>query len=76
MHNLPKGKWIVLDALKSDSNLPKRDCIICFIESFLKIMKNGFYFKSFFLHYFWSYRENGPIRKISLISKFMISQPG
>ena len=44
MHNLPKGKWIVLDALKSDSNLPKRDCIICFIESFLKIMKNGFYF--------------------------------
>ena len=44
MHNLPKGKWIVLDVLKSDSNLPKRDCIICFIESFFKIMKNGFYF--------------------------------
>ena len=29
--------------LKSDSHLPKQ-CVICFIESPLKMMKNGFYF--------------------------------
>ena len=29
--------------LKSDSHLPKK-CVICFIESALKVMKNAFYF--------------------------------
>ena len=32
--------------LKSDSHLPKKKCIICFIESPLKMMKNAFYFIS------------------------------
>ena len=30
--------------LKLDSHLPKKICVICFIESPLKIMKNVFYF--------------------------------
>ena len=31
-------------SLKSDSHLPKKICVICLIESPLKIMKNAFYF--------------------------------
>ena len=36
--------------LKSDSHLPKK-CVICFIESTLKMMRNTFYFifKALFL---------------------------
>ena len=30
--------------LKSDSHLPKKICVICFIESPLKMIKNTFYF--------------------------------
>ena len=30
--------------LKSDSHLPKKICVICLIESPLKLMKNAFYF--------------------------------
>ena len=30
--------------LKSDSHLPKQNCVICFIESPLPMMKNAFYF--------------------------------
>ena len=30
--------------LKSDSHLPKKVCIICFIESLSKVMKNASYF--------------------------------
>ena len=30
--------------LKSDSHLPKKFCVICLIESYLKVMKNAFYF--------------------------------
>ena len=30
--------------LKSDSHVQKNICIICFIESPLKMMKNAFYF--------------------------------
>ena len=29
--------------IKSDSHLPKKICVICLIESPLKIMKNAFY---------------------------------
>ena len=32
--------------LKSDSHLPKKVCMICFIKSPLKLMKNAFYFIS------------------------------
>ena len=48
-------------------------------------MKNAFYFTLkallsqeiyFFFLTFWSCRKNGFIRKISLISEFMMSQPG
>ena len=31
-------------ALKSDSHVPNKVCVICFIESPLKIMRNTFYF--------------------------------
>ena len=30
--------------LKSDSHLPPKNCVICFVESPLKMMKNAFYF--------------------------------
>ena len=30
--------------LKSDSQLPKKRSVTCFIENYLKIMKNPFYF--------------------------------
>ena len=30
--------------LKSDSHIPKKNCVIYFIESPLKMMKNAFYF--------------------------------
>ena len=30
--------------LKSDSHIPKKMCVICFIESPLKMTKNAFYF--------------------------------
>ena len=49
------------------------------------MMKNAFYFtlRAFcsqgiysFVLTFWSCRKNGLIRKISLISKFLTSQPG
>ena len=38
-------------SLKSDSHLPKKICVICLIESPLKMMKNAFYFilKAFFI---------------------------
>ena len=40
-----------LETLKLDSHHPKKICIICLIESPLKMMKNGFYFilKTLFL---------------------------
>ena len=30
--------------LKSDSHLPKKICMVCFIKSLLKMMKNAFCF--------------------------------
>ena len=64
----------------------KKLCIICLIESPSKMMKNAFYFilKALFVlklfkflsRLFWSCRKNGLIRKLRLISKFMLSQPG
>ena len=66
--------------LKSDSHLPKKG------NSPSKMMKNTFYFIlkalfilkifKFFVLTFWAFRKNGLIRKITLISKFMRSQPG
>ena len=53
----------------------KKNCVICFIESPLKVMKNAFYFIlkapfvleifKFFLMTFWSCRKNGLIRKVN-----------
>ena len=63
----------------------RRAGFISFNESPLKMMKNVFYFTSktlsilkylsFFLDFLVFY-QNGLIRKIRLISKFMTSQPG
>ena len=71
--------------LKSDSHFP-RIIFICFNESLLKVMKNAFYFMlkalfilkifKIFVWTYWSYRRNGLIRKIKLISKYLASQPG
>ena len=33
-----------LQILKAGSHLPKKICVICLIESPLKVMKNAFYF--------------------------------
>ena len=64
-------------SLKSDSHLPKKICVICFIESPLKMVKNAFYFiLKVFIMTFWPFRKNSLIRNIKLISEFMISQPG
>ena len=63
----------------------KKNCIICFIESPLKIMKYAFYFilKALFVLKILRFlsqllvnMENGLIRKIRLTSKVMTSQPG
>ena len=67
--------------LKPDSQLPKKFCVICFIESPLKMMKNAFYFilKALFvlkIFRFMSCRKNGLIRKVRLIVKFMTLQLG
>ena len=59
-------------------------CVICFIKSSLKIMKNAFCLKSpfrsqdiqVFVTTFWSRRKSCLLRKIRLTSKFMTSQPG
>ena len=61
-------------------------CVICFIETPLKMVKNAFYFllkALFVLKIFkslsWLFghaEENDFFRKTSLISKFMTSQPG
>ena len=76
---------LLQSCLNSESHLPKKNCVICFIESPLKMVKNAFYFilklLSFsrylsFCHDFWSCRKNGLIRKIMLTSKFMTSEPG
>ena len=90
IRNKPSLKYTyfchISNCLKADSHLPKRFCVICLIESPLKVMKNAFYFilktlfvlkisLSFFTT-FWSCRKNGWIRKISLTLKFMTSQPG
>ena len=71
--------------LKSDSQLPNF-FLIWAPESPLKMMKNAFLFhleSSFrsqdiyiFVLTFWSYRKNGLIRNIRLISNFMTLQPG
>ena len=58
-------------------------CFIFFHEGLSTIMKNAFYFilKALFILRvfkflnFWSCRKNGLIRKISLISELMTSQP-
>ena len=41
-----KNKIILVEIFfKSDSHLPKQEnCVICFIESPLKMMENAFYF--------------------------------
>ena len=60
---------------KFDPHLPKKCFIICFNDSPSKVMKNVFYsiLKALF---FSRYLKNGLIRKIRLILKLMMSQPG
>ena len=64
----------------------KKKVFICFSDNPSKMMKNAFLFhlKSFscsqdiwiFDLTFWACSKNGLIRDISLISKFMMTQPG
>ena len=42
--NKKRNLVLKIENLKSDSHLPKKVCVICFIESPLKMMKNVFYF--------------------------------
>ena len=42
--SIPKHLSCLDDILKSDSHRPKKSCVICLIESPLKLMKNAFYF--------------------------------
>ena len=75
----------MLNYFKVGFSPSKKFCVICLIESPLKMMRNAFYFilkalfvlKIFkFFTSFWSCRKNGSIRKIGITSKFMASQPG
>ena len=63
----------------------QKSSFICLNERPLKKMKNAFYFmlKAIFVPrylnvtlHFWAHRENGLIRNIRLISKFMTSEHG
>ena len=69
------GQFIVLKVALSPY---KKICVICLIESPLKMMRNAFYFilKTFRSQDIWPCRKNPLIRKIRLTSKFMTSQPG
>ena len=74
--------------LKLDFHLPKKNCVMCLIESPLKMIENGFFFtlkscfcsqdihSQVFVTSCCSCRKNGLIRNIGLTSKFMTSQPG
>ena len=79
--NKSLSSTVIANGLKSDSNLPKKLCFICFNDSPLKMMKNAFYFTLkalFILKIFmtpWPCWKNGLIRKTRLISKFMTSRP-
>ena len=76
---------VLRNFLKSDSHLPKKVVLYGLMKAF-KMMKNAFYsiLKALFIlkiFKFLSWRfghveKNGLIRKISLVSKFMTSQPG
>ena len=73
-------------SLKQDSHLPKKFWVICLIESPSKVMKNAFYFIlkaplvlkifQFLSRLFGHVGKNNLIRKIGLISKLMMPQPG
>ena len=58
---------------------PQKNYFIRFKKMPLNMVKSAFYFSlSRYLNFvltFCSYRQNGLIRKIRLISKFMTSQP-
>ena len=75
---------VTLKTLSSKLSPSKQICFISFNESSLKMMKNVFYFilKTVFILKImklfltlWSCRKNSLIRNISLISKFITSQP-
>ena len=86
--NFVPGSFFEQDhLLKSDPHLSKKNCVVCLIESHLKLMKNAFCFilKAFYLKTFFHYiyvfvstfcscRKNSLIRKISLTLKFMTLQ--
>ena len=76
---------VFIMGLKSHSQLPKQFVLILYWKPFqndekcfLLHLKNSFRFQGIyvFVTTFWSCRKNGLIRKITLTSKFMTSQPG
>ena len=72
--------------LKVGVSPSKKNCVICFIEIPLKVMKNDYYFilKALFVleifkflsRRFGQVGKMAKIRKVRLTSKFMTSQPG
>ena len=73
--------WEVI-ILKSDSHLLKKVVLFASMKALQKWWKISskklFLFSKYliFVLTFWSFRKNGLIRNIRLISKFMTSQPG
>ena len=73
-------------SVKVGLSLSKIKFFICFNDSPSKTMKNAFYFIlkvifilkifKFLSWHYWACRKNGLMRKKSLISKFIASQPG
>ena len=73
-----------LESLRSDSHLPKKYISFAPIRKFFKNYEKCFLFRykssfrsqdiEIFVLIFWSCRQNGLIRKLRLISKFMTSQ--
>ena len=70
----------LLLTFKVGFSLSRKICFICFNEIPLKMIKNAFYCIlkdiQIFVLTFWSCRENGLVRNMRLISKFMTSQHG
>ena len=64
------------DNLKSDTPF-KNICFICLNKNPLKTIKNVYFIlKALFILRFFGHIKNGLLKKTSLISKLMTSQPG
>ena len=76
-------RFSIQDFLSLDSHLPKKYILFASVKA-LKNDENAFYFilkvlfvfkiVNLFVLTFWSYRKNGLIKNIRLISKFMSSR--